>query len=186
MNYFLLIALTFFLNCQNLLFMTKDNHSSRCNSARKASKEVNIILEKTSKIIKNKYNLEPSGIGVEMPDGIIESLILTFDTRNQLSKEELRELLVKCAEELNSQTKRNGKIEQFLKQPPFDVKNAEIIIFNYDKNGRSLSDPEISTARLAKGVLYYKTIDPETRYQYKNRYQETYKEALAIIQDQQD
>lgn len=186
MNYFFLIIITFFLNCQNLLYIAKSSDSYRCDSARKASKEVNILLEKTNKIIKKKYDLDSSGIGVEMPNGIIEVLILTFDTRNQLSKEELRDLLVKCAEELVLLAKMNEKIECFLKQPPFEVKNVEIIIFNYDKNGRSLCDPEISTARLAKEVLFYKTIDPEDGFRYKNRYEETYEEALTIIQSQQN
>jgi hypothetical protein len=72
----------------------------------------------------------------------------------------------------------NNEIQNFLKEPPFTIRNVEIIIYNHDKQGRSLSDPEISMARISQSILIYRTIDPQDFFKYKNEYEESYDEAL--------
>lgn len=139
---------------------------------------VNMILGKTAKIIKEKCNLQPVGSGSAMPGGHIRKLCLAFDTRDQHNKEELRKLLINCSEELLYQINIVEQIQPFLVNPPFTIKNVEIIVYNQDKNGRGLPNPEISTARISDGILIYKTVDPEDRFKYKNEFEETYHEAL--------
>lgn len=105
---------------------------------------VNSTLSKSAKIIKNKYHIKPSGMGSSMPGGPIRELTLCFDTKNRFTKEELRELLIKSAHELLSQVSENEEIQQYIKHPPFTIKNVEIVIYNNDKDGRDVYDPEIS------------------------------------------
>lgn len=145
---------------------------------------VNLILHDAAIVIKKKYNLKPSGSGVAMPDGIIEELTLEFDTDAGFSKENLRELLINSAHDFIQQVKQEKTIEKFLKDPPFSIKNIQIIIYNHDKNGFSLCSPEISVAEIAEGFLTYSSIDPENTFRYKNEFKETYEEALAIINKQ--
>ncbi len=66
----------------------------------KGEQLVNSTLGKTAKIIKDKYNLKPCGSGASMPGGPIQKLALCFDTKYPLTKEQLRELLIKSAHEL--------------------------------------------------------------------------------------
>jgi hypothetical protein len=61
--------------------------------------------------------------------------------------------------------------------------NVQIIIYNHDKNGRSLRDPEISNAQILQGVLTYSTIDPEDSFKYKNEFEESYEESLKALHD---
>ena len=145
---------------------------------------VNVILNDTAKVIKNKYNLQPSGEGAAMPGGSIRKLNLSFDTKARYKKQELRELLIKCAEELLNQVNANKEIQQFLIKTPFTIENVQIIIYNHDKDGRGLKDPEISTAQILGGILDYATVDPNDSFRYKNEFKETYDEAIKTLQNQ--
>ena len=56
----------------------------------------------------------------------------------------MRELLIKSAQELLNQINENKEIQEFLKERPFTIKNVQIIIYNHDKNGQEVYDPDIS------------------------------------------
>lgn len=81
----------------------------------KGEQLVNRTLSTTAKIIKNKYNLDPCGSGAAMPGGPIQGLTLCFDTKFTHTKEQLRELLVKSAQELLNEVKKIMKFKSFLK-----------------------------------------------------------------------
>jgi hypothetical protein len=175
-------TITFFLVLTLLIFagfIMKDTQKEYHLS--KGEELVNSALAKAAKIIKDNYNLKPCGEGASMPGGPIQKLALCFDTKYPYTKEQLRELLIKAAQELLNQVNENREIQEFIKEPPFTIKNIQIIIYNHDKNGRSLRDPEISNAQILQGILSYSTIDPEDSFKYKNEYEESYEEALKAL-----
>lgn len=143
---------------------------------------VNLTLGRAAKKIHEKYKLKPSGAGAAMPGGPIRDLTLAFDTNNRYSRHELRELLIAASRELLNEVSENEEIQAFLVNPPFTIENIDIIIFNHNKHGEGLRDPEISVARISDGVLVYKTVDPEDRFNYKSRFRETYAEAIRILE----
>lgn len=142
---------------------------------------VNSISANTAKIIEKKYSLKACGSGAAMPGGPIQEVTLCFDTKCLHTQEQLRELLVKSAQELLNQINENGEIQQFIKTPPFTINDVEIIIYNNDKNGRNVHDPEISTARISQGNLIYRTTEESTNFKFKNRIEESYEQALKFI-----
>ncbi len=154
---------------------TQEHHPS------KGEQLVNSLLAKTAKIIKDKYNVKPSGVGVAMPGGPVQEVTLCFDTNHPYTKEQLRELLIKSSAELLVQVNENKEIHEFLKERSFTIKNIEIIIYNHDENGFGLIDPQISVANISQGRLNYSTIDPEDSFKYKNEYEESYEEALKAL-----
>ncbi|MBS0622016.1 MAG: hypothetical protein JSR80_03545 [Verrucomicrobia bacterium] len=147
----------------------------------KGEQLVNSTLGKTAKIIKKKYDIRPCGAGAAMPGGPIQGLTLCFDARYPYTKEQLRELLIKSAQELLKQVCENNEIQEFLKERPFTMKNVQIIIYNNDKGGREVYDPEISTAEISRGVLIYRTVDPDDTFKFKNQFEESYDEALRAL-----
>ena len=149
-----------------------------------AEQLVNSVLAKTAETIKKKYKLKPCGQGAAMPGGPIQELILCFDTKDQFTKEELRGLLIKSAQELLNQINENKDMQPFLIKQPFTIENVEIIIYNVDRNGMDLRDPAISIAQISQGRLIYRTNDPEDYFKYKNQYEETYNEALKALEAQ--
>ena len=113
-----------------------------------------------------------------MPGGSIQELTLCFDTKDHLTKDDLRILLIKSAQELLYQINMNLDIQKFLKMRPFAIESIQIVIYNHDKNRREVYDPEISTAEISQGILNYQTVDSNDTFKYKNEFTETYDEAL--------
>lgn len=147
----------------------------------KGEQLVNNILAMTTKVIKEKYDIKPCGMGAAMPGGPIQELTLCFDTKYPYTKEQLREILINSARELLSKIQANNEIQEFLKDHPFTIRNIEIIIYNHDENGGSLCDPEISIARISQAALIYRTIDFQDSFKYKNEFKESYEEAIKSI-----
>jgi len=141
----------------------------------------NSILANTAKIIKDQYLLQPCGEGAAMPGGPIQELTLCFDTKHPYTKEQLRKLLILASNELLQKVGNNNEIQEFIKKKPFTIKNIEIVIYNHDREGRSVNDPVISVAEISQMKLVYRTIDPQNSFKYKNRFEERYEEALKAI-----
>ncbi len=138
-------------------------------------------MAKTAKIIKDKYDLKPCGVGASMPGGHIQKLALCFDTKYPHNMDQLREFLIKTAQELLDQVNENKDIQEFIREPPFTIKNIQIIIYNHDKDDKEIYDPNISGAQFAQGILTYRTIDKSDTFKYKNEYEESYEEALKAL-----
>lgn len=174
-----IISLLFFFGVI-FFFMShkKDYHPSRGETL------VNSLLGKSAKIIRDKHNLKPCGVGAAMPGGPIQHVTLCFDTNKPYTKDQLREALIKASQEIINQFFENKEVQIFLKEPPFSIKNVQIIIYNHDQEGRSLKDPEISNAELYDKELTYSTIDPIDSFKYKNEFTETYEEALKAIKSE--
>jgi len=141
---------------------------------------VNITLSNSSKLIKQKYNIDPCGSGAAMPGGPIQVLTLAFTTKGPYNQDELRKLLLSSSNDLVNQVTQNSEMQQYLKNPPFTIKNVQIIIYNHDKNGGSVYDPEILTAGISNGFLTYRTIESDKNFRMKNQYKESYEEALQM------
>ena len=140
---------------------------------------VNETIGRTAKLIRDKYGLKPCGSGAAMPGGPIQKLNLCFDTKSVKSREELRVLLIQTAHEMVKLVVENKEMQQYLKKPPFTIRNVQIIIFNTD-GGRTVYIPGIANAQISRGILDYVTKDPKQEFGYKDRYKETYEEALKL------
>jgi len=147
----------------------------------KGEQLVNATLASAARTIKEKYNIKPCGMGAAMPGGPIQELSLCFDTKYPYTKGQLRELLIKSAKELLHQVSENDEIQEFLKEPPFTIKNIQIIIYNHDNDGREIYDPNISGAQIAQGILTFRTVDKTDLFRFKEQYEESYDEALKAL-----
>ena len=149
----------------------------------KGEQLVNSTLAKTAKIIRDKYNLRPCGEGAAMPGGPIQALTLCFVTKYPYTKEWLRLLVIESAHELLKQVNENNEIQLFLYEP-FTIKNIQIIIYNHDKDGREVYDPGFSGVQISEGILTFKTVDKSNTFRFKDRFEETYEEALEKIRNE--
>lgn len=142
---------------------------------------VDKILSKTMATIEKKYPLKGCGSGAAMPGGPIRELTICFSSRN-LNRDELRFMLIKCAQECLKEVHATDSINDYLFKPPFKISDIQVIIYNHDQNGRDLFDPFISASQIARGKLTYDTVDPSNHLRYKNSYTETYDEALKLLE----
>jgi hypothetical protein len=142
---------------------------------------VNEIIAKTAKVIKKEYGLQPCGSGASMPGGPIRKINLCFDARSSYTKDQLRELLIKITEKMVSEVNGNEEVQKFLFERPFTEKNVQITIFNYDKDGNKLYDPDICGAQVSAEGLLYLTKDINHQFNYKNEFEESYEAALKLL-----
>lgn len=172
------------LFCSLTIFMTfiGCNMNNQKKYPSEESIIVNMILDNSAIIIEKKYNIQPIGSGAAMPGGNIKKLSLDFNAKGPFSKAHLRVVLIGCANELLNQINTNEKVQRYLANNPFTIRNVQIVIYNYDKDRRRVYDPEISTADISEGILTYQTKDEKSIYGYKNTYTETYEEALQALQ----
>lgn len=178
MKYIYLLTLFFlFIFMESLM-----SHKNKDPYLSKEERLVDDILERTARLIKRKFNVSLSGEGAAMPGGIISGLTLTFDTKYPFSKEELRRLLLNCAQEVVTQVQMNNEIQPFLKKIPFTVENVQIIIYNSDREGREVMNPGISTAEISHGFLKYRTVGLDNMFRFKDEFKETYDEAVKILE----
>lgn len=154
------------------------------NNGISSSKEEDLVDQIQSKVIatiEKQYPLHSCGSGAAMPDGPIRELTLCFSSKN-LNRDELRFMLVRCAQELLREVQSTNGINDYLYKPPFKISDIQIIIYNHDKDGRELLDPLIGSAEISRGILTYDTVDPINTLRYKNTFSETYEEALKILE----
>ncbi len=163
----LLLGVTIILNA-------KAHYSSRDTEL------VNATLTKGAKIIQNKYGLESIGSGASMPGGPIRKLNLSFQVKGPLPKDALRKLLILSARELVTLVTDNQEMQQYLYEPPFTIKNVQLIIFNHDKRNYESCYPNVSVAQISKGEFTYRYTDPDNTFVYKLSEAETYEEALQL------
>ncbi len=117
-----------------------------------------------------------------MPGGPVRELGLAFDTEGPFTKEYIRQLLIEFAHELLNQINSNEEFRPYLIKYPFTIENVQIIIYNSDKKGEMVFDPEIGVANIMLGKLNFRTYDPESEYcKTKNEFSETYEEALELL-----
>ncbi len=155
--------------------------SMKKNECLPSSDLVHKIQSNTSNTIKTKYQIYPCGSGASMPEGVITSITLCFDTKSPFTKNQLRKILLETGELLLNNVLINDEIQIYLKEKPFTIKNIEIIIYNNDSNGGDVFDPEISVARISQGLLIYRTTDVNAPLSYKYTYKESYEEALESL-----
>ncbi|MBS4168085.1 hypothetical protein [Parachlamydia sp. AcF125] len=141
------------------------------------------FLSKVGGKIEKKYNLTICGSGSgSSPEGYyINKFILSFNAYGPLSHEQLRKLLIECANELVREVNLEKKLEPFLIRKPYPIQNVQIIVFNYDKHGGGVKDPLITVAQISNGILTFRTRDPENDLKYKNNFKETYEEVLEKL-----
>jgi len=134
---------------------------------------------------KKNYPLHACATGMMMPGGTVQKLTLCFQSKTLLTRNQLRVLLIECGEELLQQINSNKHIQRFLVKRPFTIKEVTIVIYNKDKEGNTPYDPLIVTADISGGILTFCTQDSQDKWGYKNEFEESYEEALEIIQQNQ-
>lgn len=113
----------------------------------------------------------------------VNLLGLVFQIPGPLSKNQLREILIDCVEELLNAINTNEKLRPYLKNYPFTAKEVEIKLFIIDQKGEDIYDPEIDVAAAHNGILRFTTTDKNNTFVYKSQIKEDYETALKIVKE---
>ncbi len=141
------------------------------------------IEAKVATLLETKYKMSVCGSGVAMPDGIVNSLVLCFDSYRSLSIEQARPILVDCVNTYVNAVNSNSEIKPYLKTVPFSPKNIEINIFFRTSKGASVTEPNLCVATALHGKLIYCTEEKGQKFGYKSETTEPYEEAVKILNE---
>ncbi len=138
------------------------------------------IRSNVGKKLSKKHRMNLIGVGGGMM-GSVYMIGLSFQVRHPLERNEVRYLIVDCAEELINAVNANEEIRPYLRDYPFTTKNVQIFIFSSTSKGGDVYDPYIGASWIAESdKISYCTSEP-SKITYKNKYYETYAEARAKI-----
>jgi hypothetical protein len=162
-RYFLFTLSVFLFSCQSLGIPQKS----------KKEKIVDQIIQNSFIKINKKTGLIPLGTGAQMMNEI-KMLGLYFNSKNQISIDEARELLVYAAAEFLNEINLNEEVRPYLSQYPFEIKNVEICIYTppIRKHG------DLAVVSAAKGFLVYKNHDFSS---LEVVFKETYEEGVQKL-----
>lgn len=110
----------------------------------------------------------------------INELGFRFQAVGPLTKDQLREILVDCVEDLVRTVNEKEGISQYLGVDPFTYKQVNIAIFLSDAQGRWLYYPYIEIASAGHGQLCFLTKEDGVPG-YKTEETEDYQEALKKV-----
>lgn len=141
---------------------------------------------KTGKRLEQKYNMSISAVGGATKEGLW-LLTVMFDRKGEpMTIEEGRRVIIDCIQEYLKDINNDEELRPYLKVYPFTIDNLHVAIINFAKDGSLVFDPilELITSRQEK--IIYRTRDSADKYKYKNTFEETYEEALGILQKERE
>jgi hypothetical protein len=144
----------------------------------------NEISAKVAKKLAKKHQMDWIGEGGGMM-GSVYLIGLSFQIHHPLDRDEARERIVDCVEELLAAVNANEEIRPFLRDYPFTPKNVRVIIYSNHPDGREAFDPYISVVSVyTEDGISFSTTEPN-KNTYKHRYRESYSKALAMLKGNQ-
>lgn len=144
-----------------------------------------VVVARTAKKLRKQYpKMRLIGTGGGYMD-CVHMLAMSFDMDYPLDKKEARIVLVNCVREFLQEINQDQPLRPFLETSPepFSVKNIEVEVFSSNPDGSWVYDPYITVASCVNGIVRFATKDPDQKFGYKNQYEETYEEALLIVQE---
>ena len=134
-----------------------------------------------SRILKATNNLHLTGMGGGLKDEKIRLFMVNYAVCKDVQIAEARMNIVKLMEFYLYKINNDSDLEKFLFYTPFQCVNLELGISYLQANGEPSSPIARSSAR--EGSVFYSKYDP-VKDTLERIYQETYEEALAIVNGQ--
>ncbi|MGC1878806.1 MAG: hypothetical protein WA347_00495 [Rhabdochlamydiaceae bacterium] len=141
------------------------------------------ITRSFSKQVEEDFGLECVGSGGEMPYDV-EQISVKFVAYQSATVEEARELEIKLTERLVQVINAHEKIKRFLRECPFPPSRAHVTIsFRDPRKKKTLSENnDVELVFQARNRIFYQAKNPDNPYLGKDIKDESYEEALKIVQ----
>ena len=127
-----------------------------------------------------KYNLVLGGKGGGMMYNV-ELITFHFFAYRNLTKEQLRIIIVEIVEDMIQRFQEHPEMTPYIKNPPFNVQNADIMITVIRRPGKKNNSNTTMTAFTSRDRVFYITRDQSLAI--VNEDIESYEEAKRIVQE---
>lgn len=153
-----------------------------CTAAYPGEDKLDKIDKIVAKRLTKEYGLLPFGIGASWPDKC-HAIAYDYNYESTVPISEARKLLLDAAQVIIESATSVEEFEQYLLNPPFNVKHIMLSISFYDPIDVESDDPQIKLASLMFGKIWYENLNKEA-YRYDSIYEETHEEALQRARDE--
>ena len=142
------------------------------------------VAEITSSFLKQMYSefgFECEASGGRMPHDV-EEISVQLVAFQSATVEQARELEIKLTERFVQIINAHEKIKPFLRERPFPSSRAHVAIVFEKLKKKKTPSTDVKFVFQAKNRIYYQTENPNNPYVYKDIKNESYEEALKIVQ----
>ncbi len=141
---------------------------------------VNEIFRSFSKQVKQEFGLDCESTGGSMPYDVQE-ISMSFNSDQTATLQEARELEVKVTEKFIELINAHEKIRPFLREFPFPPNRATVMI-SFEKPKKMNLNNYVELVLQVKNIIYYESKKNTPPYNYETIKEESYEEALKIVQ----
>jgi hypothetical protein len=118
------------------------------------------LVQKVSKRLEKRHQLTLSNYASRRPDERLDEMVLQFEIRGPLPRQQLRIILVDCANELVHEVNRNEALKPHLASDPFTPNNVHITLWVKDLVGNEPPPPpNVGIAKFQEGEVSFSIID---------------------------
>ncbi len=141
----------------------------------------NRITKQVALRLRQEKDLRCSGTGGGMMNNV-RMMAISFDFFYEVDIKEARKLLIYANTEYLKTINGSKEIRPYLINYPFTPKDIEIMIWLKEPNGNDISFGKITFLSSYDGVFIYKIATGQGSYSSEKIHQETYEEALKIVE----
>ena len=142
------------------------------------------LTKQTADQLKKEKGLSLIAIGGGMM-GDIQAMGADFAYFNLVNLQEARKLIVYASQCYLKNINSNKKIRPYLHNYPFDIKNISVLIVINHPETLSLEKKNICCISIVKGIISYNLESPTRYAPMPLLKEETYEEALKIVEKKQ-
>ena len=160
--------------------------TAACNQEQSISERGKLAYKISGRIVeqlKIKYDLDFIGVGLSGSgdEKTIKTIMLDFTLNHLVTKEEGRDLILKCTTDFLHEINDSEELRPYLVQFPFTYRNIELtLLFYSDTRHEDTLDPNIWCISLVDGIIKYKIANIQNPFTNKSVEKESYEDALKI------
>ena len=143
------------------------------------------ITKELGKKFKSNYGINFLGISEAALDGKYKCIGLELTYPKILTKDEGRVLLLNCVRDTLEAFNSCPEFKQYMTNVPFTGENIMVKFFIKPPKNWDVYYPDIGVFSFYSDKLHYKIYKPNTHYEYHSIDEETYEEAMKIVDAQQ-
>jgi len=157
---------------------------TRCDSRKEDAIIAHRLMYRVIDVLESRYQLRYIGRSEAGDKTGYNKIGLLFNKFGKMSKDEGRKVTVDSVNLLLNEINSDPQLQPFLIEKPFTLSNVEIVIFIYTSEVKDIFFPDIRVFAARRGKIRYSTSSPDQKYGYYTEEEETFEEAMRIIEAQ--
>ena len=142
------------------------------------------LMYRVSDDLESRFQLRYVGYSEAGDKNGFTKIGLHFNRFGKLNKDEGRKIIIGCVKTLLNEINSDPKLQPFLINKPFTINNITIVMIVFTSERKDVFFPDIEVFAASRGKISYSTSSPDQKYGYYTEEEETFEEAVRIVEQQ--